>query len=207
MNDPNEGRLIDFVKDGIRKGYDEEKLKQMMKEHHVPEEEISEVIEEAEKELAEEAAAEFSKGKEPAKEPAEPKIPIEEAMPPVEKKPKEEKKEEKPAAKQKKKPIIPPAILNSLKERESLYSLLTIIIGFALMLIVYSSRLFREVPDASAMGLGLKLIKGFWPLFFPVVANTINFFVFRKHFRLYLIVSLITLLVLFAAVVLLATLG
>ncbi|MFH1637367.1 MAG: hypothetical protein ABIB71_03010 [Candidatus Woesearchaeota archaeon] len=215
MNYPNEGRLIDFVKDGLQKGYGEETIINMMREHNITEDEMNEVMEEAKRELAG-IQAEPSQEESPAQpeEPGEQPAPAEESPAQPEEsgeQPAEEVQEEVPPTEQRIEEVgkeLEEAesmeqeethhhALDALRQREGLYSVLLIIVSFAIMLAVYIGRMFGSVSEiqleGGTTGIGLRLIKALWPLAFPLAANTANFFLFRRHFKLCLIISMIIL--------------
>lgn len=178
MEKSTEGRLIDFVKDAFTKGYDEDKVRQIMLEHHVPEPEIHKVMEEAKAELAG----------------------IQKAMPEKEEVPVKERPVEHFTVEQEEAPQESSlTFLSVLRQKEGFYSMLLIIAGFAIMLGIYISRAFTTYEASS--GLGLRIIRGLWPLSFPIAANIINFYLFRGNFRKYLVISLLILAVLLIMVV------
>ncbi len=84
--------------------------------------------------------------------------------------------------------------------------LLLVIGGVLLMLLVYLFRIFSAPPPAGGSTFG-RVISGFWPLAFPILANVANALFYRKSFIKGLVLTFIILIFMVLLVVGFAFLG
>lgn len=85
---------------------------------------------------------------------------------------------------------------------------LFVYIGLSLMVISYAIKIFLfAMPEESGSSLVRKVLNGFWPVLFLIIANIINFIYFRKSFARGLFITFIAIGLLILLVIILSMLG
>lgn len=84
---------------------------------------------------------------------------------------------------------------------------LFVYLGLLLMVIAYAVKILLFAVPKEESSLIFKVINGFWPVIFPLMANAINLIYFRKSFARGLFITIIALGLLVLLVIILAILG
>ncbi len=80
-------------------------------------------------------------------------------------------------------------------------------LGLTIMVAIYVIRILFFQPPLKEPTLFLKLVSGFWPVVFPILANIINFIKYRESFARGLFITCIAFGLLILFVIILAMLG
>jgi len=170
-------QYVDYVKDGLSKGYDEYQLKKILLDHGVDTEEVTMILQQAKESVYIEnevlAAAEAHK----AEAHKEMNMPSPENQQPI----------------------------GDVNPKHKLYVSITTISGLILMIVGYA--LMIIFPATTTTSGFAAIFRGFWPFMFPLLMNIANFIFFRKKFMFGLIISLITIVILVGFVLILYVLG
>src|SRR3989338_1823610 len=84
---------------------------------------------------------------------------------------------------------------------------LIVYLSFFLMVIAYVVKIFLFAVPKEELSLMMKVVNGFWPAIFPIIANVINLIYFRKSFARGVFITIIALGLLVLLVITLAMLG
>lgn len=84
---------------------------------------------------------------------------------------------------------------------------LFVYLSLLLMVIAYAVKILLFAVPKEESSLIFKVVNGFWPLIFPLIANAINLIYFRKSFARGLFITIIALGLLVLLVIILAMLG
>lgn len=84
---------------------------------------------------------------------------------------------------------------------------LIVYLSFFIMVITYAVKIFLFAVPKEELSLIMKVVNGFWPAIFPVIANIINLVYFRKSFARGLFITMIAFGLLVLLVITLAMLG